>query len=280
MDVSVNVDASVDASVGDRRNHSLLHGKSRLAWAQRMEASSLDITLQTVQHALQVSIKDRYPQYVSLLESFLGGRITKEEVEGALRVVLEDNLIKYDLHNKFVGLVLEKLSEVEGRAMAMAMATSQIEDNWRESATLELNTIQLSSSEQQLFTEATERELIEAPFQGDTVLERFQLELAGCEKLLGKPLLCQISGCLPDVVALRAIFTSWLRAYELDPAVDEEHVALLAQGLEDYLGATVLQAKRKSMGADLLKISSIMDSVQMERCPIPPMDSLLYPYRQ
>lgn len=110
------------------------------------------------QAAVRRAIGEGFATYVRLIESFVCGRMTKEELEGSLRLVLQDDVRNYDLHNTYVGLVLEKIAEVEGAAreelQSMADASCPAA-----SARLALDTLALSSADAQLFADAAARPL-------------------------------------------------------------------------------------------------------------------------
>lgn len=196
----------------------------------------------TTRVALEEAMGSDYALYTRLLESFLCGRMTKEELEGGLRTVLKDSLPNYDLHNKYVGLVLEKLAAAEVEALS-ACRTSE---DHIESATLSLSAIPLTSTDQTIFRAALNRPTPRIPLvqAEEEMTSRFQAELLAAEKNAGRPLLAQISGVIPDSYAIKALLMCWLRAYELDASsVEEEHVALVMQGLEEYLISSILAAR-------------------------------------
>lgn len=119
----------------------------------------IEAELATTQTTLSANLGEDYTTYQRLLESFLAGRITKEELEGALRAVLRDDLTLYDLHNKYIGLVLEKLAVVEAESISACERFPSTNIGHVESSSLLLDTIELSSLDQQLFSDATKREL-------------------------------------------------------------------------------------------------------------------------
>ncbi|PJF19764.1 hypothetical protein PSACC_00406 [Paramicrosporidium saccamoebae] len=230
----------------------------------------LQAELEATSAALQTATGVNYPTYVRLLESFLCGRMTKEELEGALRVVLCDDLARYDLHNKYIGLVLEKLAVVEGEAIQQCQSMF-MDITHEESAHLHLSNIQLTALDKEYFTDATKRDLPIVPFmEEEAELEERQVsEFTGAEKSLGRPLLCQLSGMLPDVATLRTILTAWLRAYELDPnSIEDDHLALLAQGMEDYLRMIVDKAKHRTLGEEEVNLNSVNAAYKVNRLPI------------
>lgn len=238
----------------------------------------LENELETTSAALHTTIGENYQTYIRLLESFLCGRMTKEELEGALRVVLCDDLTQYELHNKYIGLVLEKLAAVESEAIHQCQ-TMSIEVNHKESKVLDLNGIKLTPEEKVYFTEATKQELPVAPFaeEEEQLLERQQAEFSASEKLLGRPLLCQLAGALPDAAALRAILTSWLKAYELDPAsIEDEHLSLISQGMEDYLKMIIEKVKHRNLGTERLNLNHLAAAYTTNHLPIIISDLLLY----
>lgn len=100
---------------------------------------------------------------------------------------------------------------------------------------------------------------------------------------MGQPLLCQLTGCLPDATSLKALLSAWLKAYDLDPAsIEEEHIVLLGQALEDYLGMTIAFAKQRTTkmkgGKLLLDPSAFIDAAITEHLPLSLGDPLLYNY--
>lgn len=101
-----------------------------------------------------------YAQYIRLMESFLAGRLFKEEFEGILRSILcSINFASasiFDLHNKHVALLLEKLAAVE----------SEVMEKWQreeygamhvESRQLNLNSIEFTVADEFFFVEASKR---------------------------------------------------------------------------------------------------------------------------
>lgn len=78
---------------------------------------------------------------------------------------------------------------------------------------------------------------------------KYRAEFAAAEKSLGRPLLAAISRQLPDGGAIRALLTSWLRAYDLEVgSLEEEHVLLIQQALYDYLDGLIEGVARGRTG--------------------------------
>lgn len=207
---------------------------------------SLDEQLSSTQSALEAAISNDYPRYTLLLESFLCGRMTKEELEGGLRTVLRDSLPNYDLHNKYVGLVLEKLAAAEAEALT-ACRTCEVHV---ESATLPLTALAVTGNDHAFFRTALSRPVPSIPLASmeEEMVARFQAELMSAEKLAGRPLLSQIAEALPNSGTIKALLECWLRAYELDVAsIEEEHLSLVMQGLEDYLKSSLMMARDRTL---------------------------------
>lgn len=117
---------------------------------------------------------ESHEPYKRLLESFLAGRLTKVELELALRTILGPSLALLEQHNKYVGAILEALAAVESVAMAewqreqesRAIAAAQAEkiaivknlrDDACESATLSLTRWTLTPAEVSAIEEARAR---------------------------------------------------------------------------------------------------------------------------
>lgn len=109
---------------------------------------------------------------------------------------------------------------------------------------------------------------------------RYGAEVAAVEKATGRSSLCQLNGSLPDAAAMRAILACWTRAFDLDPAtIDDEHVSLLMQGLEDTLQTAIARAAhrapRAAGGAVRLDRSLFARLADLENYPVPHGDALL-----
>lgn len=240
-----------------------------------------EVRLEETRTALKKSLGTDFTTYCKLLESFLSGRITKEEFEGTLRNVLGASPLHSNLHNTFVGLVLEKLTTAEHNALS-ELATMQAamggegEDGrvimeLTSTPTLHLSAISMTTGEQSLFVEATKRQPPNWPYsapdtlQGDTVdfwtptfndpvmEERFFSLLMGSEKDLGVPLLSQLSRTLPDVTSIDAVLRTWLSVYNLDAAsVTAEHVALIHKAFEMHLEYLIAKSCRLTESGELV----------------------------
>ena len=137
------------------------------------DSSLVETELCSTRQALKKAIPEDYNIYQKLLESFLCGKLTKEELEGSLRSILNDSIANYDLHNKYVGLVLEKLSIVESNAMT----SLEVLENHKESISISLDTIEFTFNDQQYFTETLQRPLV--ALEDDIVVDDDDVPLAG-----------------------------------------------------------------------------------------------------
>lgn len=146
----------------------------------------VDDELQSIQRQLSAILgHNQFGKYTWLLEAFLGGRLGKPEFEIALRTLLtikksdkkydqrHDQQLSttkslYELHNNYIGLVLEKLSRVEGQVLEEWRRTRE-EQPHRESARLLLSNIIFTTTDEQFFKDATIRTSI-------IVLKSFTIE--------------------------------------------------------------------------------------------------------
>jgi hypothetical protein len=234
--------------------------------------TSLD-EIERVQKALMDSLKSpaSYESYCALISLFQAGRLGKIELESSLRTLLGHSIELFDLHNKHVGLVLSRLAAIESEALRQWQPSSGATGTGRRgyfssaasfnlplaTPSLQLGAIELTPADEQIFKEAVGRSPVAMPSGWDDRVPlggaaapgaiggvgeeedpcaRFQIELSGMEKALGRPLLAAISRTLPDELALRSLLTSWMRVYQLDSnSIEDEHIGLLQQGLYDYL---------------------------------------------
>lgn len=207
--------------------------------------------------ALKEALRDEYGKYLKLIELFLSGRMTKEELEGGLRSILGPELHLYDLHNKYVGLVLERVAAAESVALAECQrqaaygfeGRSREGAEWQESASLRLADVPISSVDQAAFEEAAKRSPVELPYIREDAerAERLRAELLAAEKALGRPLLCKFARALPDMAALRSLLSAWIRAYDLDAtSLEDDHLVSILQGLADHLRAILEEAHRRA----------------------------------
>lgn len=204
--------------------------------------------------ALKETLKHEYGNYLRLIEFFLSGRMTKEELEGGLRSILGTELHPYDLHNKYVGLILERVAAAESVALVECHHHSYHpelvgdEVEWEESASLGLAEIPISTVDQAVFEEAAKRTPVEIPYlkEDSELSEKLRVEVLAVEKSLGRPVLCKFARALPDMVSLRVLIGAWMRAYELDAgSLDDEHIAVISQGLVDYIKGVLEKAYQR-----------------------------------
>jgi len=103
-----------------------------------------------------------YVQYIRLLESFLAGRLSKEEFEGVLRSILSPPIDSstpiFDLHNKHIALLLEKLAAVECKVVER-WQREECGTTHVESRLLKLDSIEFTMADEVFFSEASKRSL-------------------------------------------------------------------------------------------------------------------------
>lgn len=114
---------------------------------------TMESQLTTIRMALERTLGSSFVVYTNLVESFLAGKLSKEELEGALRRLLEDDNANFDLHNKYIGLILERLAALESVVLT-EWQKNKNEPAHCESLVLHTEDIEFDLVDRQLFTES------------------------------------------------------------------------------------------------------------------------------